>query len=105
MKSILVSLTAATGLLLFSAMPLPAAPRGGKGDVAAMMKDPAMARAALHAMMQDPDTKRMMARELAKDSEFRRLYATETGSNAPHQERNPSDHPELFQGRRKPESR
>ena len=91
--------------LLLPAAPLSAAPRGQAGDqakLATMVRDPAMARAALHEMMKSAETKRMMARELARDREFRSLYAVEIGSGAPHQERNPSDHPELFQGRKPP---
>ena len=90
---------------LFPVIPTRAAPRGQAGDqakLATMVKNPAMARVALHEMMQSPETKRMMAKELARDREFRSFYAAEIGSGAPHQERNPSDHPELFQGRKPP---
>lgn len=82
----------------------PATKASGTSKVAEMVRDPEMARAALHEMMKSAETKRMMARELARDREFRRLYASEIGTGAPHQERNPSDHPELFQ-RKKPDVR
>lgn len=104
MKLVAFLSVSAACALLTPAVSMQAAPKAKmseKARIAAMVKDPEMARAALHAMMQDREIKRMMARELGRDREFRALYSAEVGSGAPHQERNPSDHPELFE-RKKP---
>ncbi len=106
MKSKLAPLIILCALLSpsISAQAAPHSKANGKSEIAAMVKDPEMARAALHEMIKSTETKRMMARELARDSEFKKLYAVEIGSGAPHQERNPSNHPELFR-RRQPDAR
>lgn len=76
-------------------------PMTKQAQVAQLMKDPETARMALHEMMKSRANKQMMAKELARDREFRSFYTAEVGTNAPHQERNPSAHPELFERRKK----
>jgi hypothetical protein len=46
-------------------------------------------------------TKVAMADELKGDREFREIFNSRVGSDAPHQERNPSAHPELFTPKKK----
>ena len=67
-----------------------------RAKVHAMMKDRETAHMAFDEMMKDKENKRYMAKMLAQDKDFRELYGAELGSGAPHQERNPSQHPELF---------
>ena len=71
-------------------------PETKREKIRAMMKDHETAHMAFDEMMKDKENKRYMAKALAKDKEFRELYGSEIGSDAPHQERNPSQHPELF---------
>ena len=61
-----------------------------RAKVRAMMKDRATAHMAFDEMIKDEENKRYMAKALAHDKEF---------ANAPHEERNPSQHPELFRAK------
>ena len=70
-----------------------------RAKIKAMMKDRETAHMAFDEMMKDKENKRYMARVLAKDKDFREYYGAELGSGAPHEERNPSQHPELFRAR------
>ena len=70
-----------------------------RAKIHAMMKDRETAHMAFDEMMKDKENKRYMAKVLAKDKEFRELYGAELGSGAPHEERNPSQHPELFRSK------
>ena len=64
------------------------------------MQDPSACRLACQEMMKDRAKKRYMAQAVAHDAEAREFYSAEVGGDAPHQERNPSQHPELFQANR-----
>ena len=64
------------------------------------MQDQSACQLAVREMMKDRDKKRYMAQVMARDAEAREFYNAEIGTGAPHQERNPSDHPELFQTKR-----
>ena len=70
-----------------------------RAKVKAMLKDRETAHMAFDEMMKDKENKRYMAKVLAKDKEFRELYGAEIGGDAPHQERNPAQHPELFRAK------
>ncbi len=71
-----------------------------KGEkIRAMMKDRGTAHMAFDETLKDRENKRHVAKVLAKDKEFRELYGSEIGSDAPQQERNPSQHPELFRSK------
>ena len=70
-----------------------------RAKIHAMMKDHETAHMAFDEMMKDKENKRYMAKVLARYKEFREFYGTELGSGAPHEERNPSQHPELFRSR------
>ena len=79
---------------------LRAAPADDKrAQVRAMMKDRDTAHMAFDEMMKDKENKRYMAKVLARDKDFRTFYNAEVGNDAPHQERNPSQHPELFRSK------
>ena len=70
-----------------------------RAKVRAMMKDRATAHMAFDEMIKDEENKRYMAKALAHDKEFAKFYGAEVGNNAPHEERNPSQHPELFRAK------
>ncbi|MBE7157913.1 MAG: hypothetical protein INR62_05690 [Rhodospirillales bacterium] len=70
-----------------------------RAKVKAMMKDRETAHMAFDEMLKDKENKRYMAKVLAQDKEFRAFYGAEIGVDAPHQERNPSQHPELFRSK------
>lgn len=77
-----------------------AEPAGDKrAKIKAMMKDRETAHMAFEEMLKDKENKRYMAKVLAKDKEFREFYGAETGGDAPHEERTPSQHPELFRSK------
>lgn len=68
-----------------------------RAQIVALMQDDNASRYTFREMMKDPDKKRYMARALAHDAEARNWFNAEVGNDGPHQERNPSQHPELFQ--------
>lgn len=69
-----------------------------RAQICAMVReDPELSRAAFGEMMKSREKKRYTAKVMARDPEFHEFYVAEIGSGAPHQERNPSAHPELFQ--------
>ncbi len=70
-----------------------------RAKIHAMMKDREAAHMAFDEMLKDKENKRYMAKALAKDKEFREFYGAETGGDAPHEERTPSQHPELFRAK------
>ncbi len=98
MKPLKIALYAVL-LIVGSAAALRAEPADKREKIKAMMKDRETAHMAFDEMMQDKENKRYMAKVLAKDKDFREFYGAETGNSAPHQERNPSQHPELFRSR------
>lgn len=68
-----------------------------RAQLVALLNDPELSKVACDRMMKDRDSKRYMAKSVARDNEARSFYGAEVGTSAPHQERNPSEHPELFQ--------
>ena len=96
---VLIAATATSLTLIPAAHADPAGSTKQRAEVQRMLKDKEARRMALHEMMKDTETKRMMAKELAKDKEFRDFYSDAVGNNAPHEERNPSQHPELFRAK------
>lgn len=87
-----VSLASATGAE-------PSVSTKKRAEIAALMQDQDASRLAFREMMKDRDKKRYMAQVMARDVEARAYFNAEVGSGAPHQERNPSQHPELFRSK------
>ena len=96
---LLTATTVALGLVSATRAEPPANTKK-RAQVAALVQDPSACHLACQEMMKDRAMKRYMAQIVAHDAEAREFYGAEVGSNAPHQERNPSDHPELFQAKR-----
>ena len=67
-----------------------------RAEISAIIQDQDASRLAFREMMKDRDKKRYMVQAIARDPEAREFYAAEVGSDAPHEERTPSQHPELF---------
>ena len=70
-----------------------------RAKIHAMIKDRETAHMAFDEMLKDKENKRYMAKALAKDKDFRAFYNTEVGNDGPHEERTPSQHPELFRSK------
>lgn len=99
--TVLLITTVASTLSLASAMRAePPANTKKRVQVAALMQDQSACHLAVREMMKDREKKRYMAQVMARDAEAREFYGAEIGNSAPHQERNPSQHPELFQPKR-----
>lgn len=67
-----------------------------RAQISAIIQDQDASRLAFREMMKDRDKKHYMVQAMAHDPEAREFFNAEVGSDAPHQERNPSQHPELF---------
>lgn len=66
-------------------------------EVIALINDPHRSQHASAGATKQHGDKRLVAKAAAQRSEARGSFGPEVGSGAPHQERNPMDHPELFQ--------
>ncbi len=97
---LLITLAASTLGIVPAGHAEPPARAKKRAQVAALMQDPNACQLACQEMMKDRAKKRYMAQVVAHDAEARVFYGAEVGSSAPHEERNPSDHPELFQAKR-----
>ena len=95
-RTLLLAVLLATGLAS-AARAEPAEPRRAK--VHDVLKNRQTAHLAFNEMTKDNENKHSMAKAFARDREFRAFYGAELGSDVPHQERNPSQHPELFRSK------
>ena len=87
----------AAGILAAPTMQAQSPSKASKAAQAKLVvKDRELSRLTFEEMMKDSEKKRYMARVMAKDKEAREAFFAEVGSDAPHEERNPADHPELF---------